>query len=61
MNGESVIQNEVGQKEKYKYCILTHMESTKVVLMNYSQVRNRGADIKNELADTEGEEKGGKN
>ena len=25
MNLETIIQNEVNQKEKYKYCILTHM------------------------------------
>ena len=35
MNLESIIQSEVSQKEKDKYCILTmHMESSKMVLMN---------------------------
>ena len=36
MNLEPIIQNEVSQKEKYKYCILTHiyMESRKMVQMN---------------------------
>ena len=36
MNLESIIQSEVGQKEKNKYHILTHIyvESRKMVLMN---------------------------
>ena len=36
MNLEPVIQSEVSQKEKNKYCILTHiyMESRKIILMN---------------------------
>ena len=36
MNLEIVIQSEVSQKEKNKYCILTHiyMESRKMVLLN---------------------------
>ena len=34
MNLEPIIQSEVSQKEKDKYCILTHiMESRKTVLM----------------------------
>jgi len=35
MNLEPVIQSEVSQKEKNKYCILTHnMKSRKMVQMN---------------------------
>ena len=36
MDLESVIHSEVSQKEKNKYCVLTHiyMESRKMVLMN---------------------------
>ena len=36
MNLEPIIQSEVSQKEKNKYCILTHIyiESGKMVLMN---------------------------
>ena len=36
MNLEPIIQSEVSQKEKEKYCILTHiyMESRKMVLKN---------------------------
>ena len=35
MNLEPIIQSEVSQKEKDKYCILTHIwESTKMVPMN---------------------------
>ena len=35
MTLESIIQSEVSQKEKDKYCVLTiHMESRKLVLMN---------------------------
>ena len=31
---ETVIQSEVSQKEKNKYCILTHVEPRKMVQMN---------------------------
>ena len=46
MNLEPITQSEVSQKEKDKYCILTHiyMESRKMVLMNLfarQQCRNR--------------------
>ena len=46
MNLEPIIQNEVRQKEKGKYCILTHiyMQSRKMVLKNLltgQQRRNR--------------------
>ena len=36
MNIEFVVQSEASQKEKNKYCVLTHiyMESRKMVLMN---------------------------
>ena len=36
MNLEPIIQSEVSQKEKNKYCMLTHiyMESRKILLMN---------------------------
>ena len=34
MNLEAIIQSEVSQKEKYKYCILTYMESEEMALMN---------------------------
>ena len=48
MNLEPIIQSEVSQKEKNKYCILVHtyMESIKLVLMNL---------VENRLLDTAGE------
>ena len=42
MNLDHIIQNEVSQKEKDKYHILTHiyMESRMMVLMNYKEQTN---------------------
>ena len=34
MKLKPIIQSEVSQKEKYKYCILTYMESEEMALMN---------------------------
>ena len=48
MDSVSVIQNEVSQKEKSKYCIF--VESRRVVQMNYSQGRNRAADTEDRQA-----------
>ena len=41
MNLEPLMQSEVSQKEKNKYCILTHiyMESRKMALMNLGENR----------------------
>ena len=52
MDSVSVIQNEVSQKEKSKYCIF--VESRRVVQMNYSQGRNRDTAIANRLVDMVG-------
>ena len=43
MNLEPIIKSEISQKEKDKYCILTHMESRKMVMNLFSeqQWRNR--------------------
>ena len=52
MNLEPIIQGEVIQKEKDKYCILTHiyMESRKMVLKNLKG-SNGETDIKNRFMD----------
>ena len=57
MNLVSVIQSEVSQKKKNKYCLLTHiyMESRKVVLMTLFAGPNRDTNVENGLADTAGE------
>ena len=34
MNLEPIIQSEVGQKEKDKHCILTHIHGTKKMVLN---------------------------
>ena len=57
MDLESVIQNEVSQKEKNNYCMLTHIygiykKEKKVVLKNLGQDSNKDADIQNGLEDT---------
>ena len=66
MNLESIIQSEVGQKEKNKYHILTHIyvESRKMVLMNLfagQQWRCRHREQENRLVDTAGEGESGMN
>ena len=57
MNPEPAIQNEVSQKEKTKYSVLTHIyvESGKTVLVNYFQGRNRDADTEGLWTQREGE------
>ena len=57
MNLEPVIQNEVSQKEKNKYCILTHIYG--IYKYIYLQSRYRDADIENRLIATVGEAEGG--
>ena len=55
MDLQSVQQSEVNQKEKNKYCILTHICGT------YWQGRNRGTDVENGWVGTVGEGKCGIN
>ena len=55
MSLEPVRQSEVSQKEKNKYCTLTHIYGI------YLQDSNGDADIKNRLVDTVGEGEGGMN
>ena len=56
MNLEPIIRSEVSQKEKDKYCILTHiMESRKTVLM----ILHAGQQKKTRLLDSVGEGEGG--
>jgi len=59
MNLEPIIQSEVSQKEKYKYCILMHMKSRKWYWWSYVQDRKGDRDIKNKLLDSVGERDGG--
>ena len=74
MNLEPVIQSELSQKEKNKYCILIHthththtyiyiyiyiyMESRKVVLMNLFSEKERRHKYREQLVDTMEEGKG---
>ena len=53
MNIEPIIQSEVSQKEKDKYCILTniYMESRKMVLKNLFTGNNGETDIENRPMD----------
>ena len=59
MNLEPIIQSEVSQKEKDKYCILTHiLESRKMVLKNLfsgQQWRNRHREYTYGHGEREGE------
>ena len=57
---ESVIQSEVGQKEKNKYYILTHIYG--ILKNGVDELICRAGietDVENRLMDTEGAEKGG--
>ena len=60
MDLESIIQNEVSQKEKNEYCILMHICGIQENGINESilQSRNRDTDIENKYMDTK-REKGG--
>ena len=58
MNLEPIIQSEVSQKEKYKYCILTIYMKSKKILMNLYQGSNGETEIENRLMDTGGREEG---
>ena len=55
MDLESVVQSQVSQKEKNKYCTLTHICGI------YLQDSNGDADRENRLADTVGEGEAGMN
>ena len=58
MNLETIIQNEVSQKEKHQYSILTHiyMEFRKMVTMTlYERQQKRHRYKKNRLLDSVGE------
>ena len=62
MNLEPVTQSEVNQKEKNKYCILTHIWNLeKWYWWTYLQGRNRVANIENRLVDAVGEGEDGMN
>ena len=63
MNPEFVIQNEVSQKKKNKYCILTYMYGIQKSGIDEPVCRagNTDADIENGFVDTGGEEEGGMN
>ena len=54
MGLESVIQSEVSQKEKNKYCMLTHIYGIfkKWLCRNLGQDRNKDTDVENGLEDT---------
>ena len=60
MDPETVIQSEVSQKDKNKYCMLTHIyiwnlknkKKKKCFWRTYGLDRNRGTDIENGLEDT---------
>ena len=56
MNLEPVIQSEVSQKKKNKYCILIHiyiyMESIKVVMMNLFSEKEWRHKHREQLVDT---------
>ena len=55
MDLETVIQSEVSQKEKDKYCILTHMcNLEKWYRRSYMQSRNRDTDVENKHMDSKG-------
>ena len=49
----------LSQKEKNKCCILMHLKSRKMVLMNLIQGKNGDTDIGDGLVDTAGEGAGG--
>ena len=53
MNLEAIIQSEVSQKEKDKYCILTHiyMGSIRMVLKNLFAGQHGETDLENRLMD----------
>ena len=53
MNLEAIIQSEVSQKEKDKYCILTHiyMGSIRMVLKNLFAGQHGETDLENRLLD----------
>ena len=57
MDIETVIQSEVSQKEKNKYCILTHICGIwkNWYRQSYLQSRNRDTDVENKRMDTKGE------
>ena len=60
MNLEPVIQSEVSQKDKNKYCINTYIWR-KWFWWTYFQGRNRDTDVENGPVDTVGEREGGWN
>ena len=56
MDLEAVIQSEVSQQEKNKYCMLMfYLESRKIVQMTLFAKRNRDKDIENKCMDSNGE------
>ena len=55
MDLETVIQSEVSQKKKDKYCILKHMcNLEKWYRRSYMQSRNRDTDVENKHMDSKG-------
>ena len=56
MDLEAVIQSEVSQQEKHKYCMLMfYLESRKIVQMILFAKRNRDKDTENKCMDSNGE------
>ena len=62
-NLEPTLQSEVSQKEKNRYCILTHMymESRRMVLMNLFAGQQRRHKKRGQVVDTVREGEGGTN
>ena len=58
MNLESIIQSEISQKEKDKYCVLTHIYGIQKD-GNNDPICKRDTDVKNRLLDSVGEGEGG--
>ena len=61
MNLEPIVQSEVNQKEKDKYCILTHVYKIQKDGTDEPFCSSEDADTENRLVDTVGEGEGGKN
>ena len=57
MDLETVTQSEIRQREKNKYCILTHIYGIrkKWYRESYLQSRNKDTDVENKCMDTKGE------
>ena len=62
MNLEPITQSKVRQKEKNKYCMLTHLWNLETwYWLTYLQGNNRDADVENRFVDTVGDGEDGTN